>query len=75
MSSCGNNRLDSIVCMNGYVCMSVKENYNEWYEIWSNEVIDYISILKQMIDMKEGRGSCDLFNIDDVLHINDICTN
>ncbi len=33
-------------------------------------------VMKRWIDIREGRGSCDVFNINDVLHIiNDICTN
>ncbi len=28
-----------------------------------------VYVLKEMIDIKEGRGSCDVFNIDDALHI------
>ncbi len=35
----------------------------------------YISILKEMIDIREGMESCDVLNINDMLHIiNDICT-
>ncbi len=35
--------------------------------------MDCISVLKQMIGVREGRRSCHVFNIDDVLHIiNDI---
>ncbi len=38
--------------------------------------MDCISVLKEMIDVREGRGSCHVFNIDDVLYtINDICAN
>ncbi len=75
MSVCGRNWHD-IVCRNGYVGMSVKEIYNEWYETLCNEEMDCISVLKEMIDVREGRGSCHIFNIDNVLLIiNDICTN
>ncbi len=70
-SICGRNWHD-IVCKNGYVGMSVKEILNETW----NEEMDCISVFKEMIDVREGRGSCHIFNIDDALHIiNDICTN
>ncbi len=63
------------VCKKGYVSMSVKDIYNEWYEA-CNEGMDCISVLKEMIDVREGRGSCHVFNIDHVLHIiTDIGTN
>ncbi len=75
MSVCGRNRHD-IVGKNGYVGMNVKEIYNEWYKTLSNEEMDCISVLKEMIDIREGKGSCNIFNVDDMLHIiNDICTN
>ncbi len=65
-----------IVCKNGYVGMSVKDIYNESYETLCNDDMDCISVLKEMIDVREGRGSCHVFNIDSVLHIiNDIYTN
>ncbi len=75
MSVCGRNWCD-IVCKNDYAGMSVKEIYNEWYETLCNKEMDCISVLKEMTDVREGRRSCDVFNIDNVLHsINDICTN
>ncbi len=43
--------------------------YNEWYETLCNEEMDCISVLKEMIDLREGRESCHVFNIDNVLHI------
>ena len=56
--------------------MGVKEIYNEWYETLCNEEMDCISVLNDMINVREGRGSCDVFNIDAALHIvNDICIN
>ncbi len=56
--------------------MSVKEIYNEWYETLCNEEMDCISLIKEMIDVRECRTSCHVFNIDNVLHIiSDICTN
>ncbi len=38
--------------------MIVKEIYNEWYKTLCNEQMDCISVLKEMIDVREGRGSC-----------------
>ncbi len=59
MSVCGRNCCD-IVCKNGNVSMSVKEIYNEWYET-CNEEMDCIAVLKEMIDVRKGRGSCHVF--------------
>ncbi len=75
MSVCGRN-WNAIVCKNSYGGMSVKEMYNEWYETLCNEEIYCVSVLNEIIDIRKGQGSCDVFNIDDVLHIiNHICTN
>ncbi len=52
-----------------YAPINMKEIYNKWYETLCNEEMDCISVLKEMFDIREGRGSCDVFNIDDVLHI------
>ncbi len=67
MFVCGRNWCD--VCKNSYVGISVKEIYNEWYDTLCNEEMDCISVLKEMTDVREGRGSSHVFNIDDVLHI------
>ncbi len=32
-------------------------------------MLNCISVLKEVIYIRDGRGSCDVFNIDDVLHI------
>ncbi len=48
--------------------ISVNAIYNEWYETLCNEEMHFISVLNEMIDIREGRGSCDVCNID-VLHI------
>ncbi len=50
--------------------MSVKEIYNKWYESETlyNEEMDCMFVLKEMIDVRERRGSCDVCNIDDDLH-------
>ncbi len=54
MSVCGRNWC-YIVCKNGYIGMSIKEIFNEWYETLWNEEMDCISVLKEMIDIREGR--------------------
>jgi hypothetical protein len=75
MSVCGRNWRD-IVCVNSVIGMSVNDIYNDWYETLCNEEIDSVSVLKEMIDIREGRGTCDVFNIDDALYIiNDLCIN
>ncbi len=63
MSVC-DRKWHDIVSTYGYIDMSVKEIYNEWYE-----EMDCISVLKEIIDIREGKGSWDIFNIDNVLHI------
>ncbi len=74
MSVCGRYWCD-IVYKNGYVGISVKTICNEWYETLCNEEMDCIYILEKMIDIREGRGYCCVFNMDDLLHIiNDIFT-
>ncbi len=54
MSVYGRNWCD-IICKNGYVGMRVKEIYNEWYETLYNKEMDCISVLEEMIDVREGR--------------------
>ncbi len=58
MSLCARNWHD-IACKHGYVGMSVKEIYNEWYETLCNEEMDCISVLKEMI----GEGDHVMFLI------------
>ncbi len=37
---------------------------------------DSVCILREMIEVREGRAKCDIFNIDDVeFIINDLCVN
>ncbi len=47
---------------------------SEWYDTVSDNEIDSVSILKEMIEVREGMAKCDIFNIDDVeFIINDLC--
>ncbi len=46
MSVCGRQWHD-IVYKNGYVAMSVKEIYNNWYETLCNEEMDCIYVLRR----------------------------
>ncbi len=58
------------------ISMNVKEVYGEWYDTVSDNEIDSVCILREMIEVREGRVKCDIFNIDDVeLIINDLCVN
>ncbi len=50
--------------------------YGEWYDTVSDNGIDRVCILREMIYVREGRAKCDIFNIDDVeFIINDLCVN
>ena len=56
--------------------MNVKDVYSEWYETICDEEIDSVSVLKEMIDVRDGRGKCDIFHMVEVQYIiNDICVN
>ncbi len=58
------------------ISMNVKEVYGEWYDTVSDNDIDSVCILREMIEVREGRVKCDIFNIDDVeFIINDLCVN
>ncbi len=46
--------------------MNVKQVDSEWYDTVSDNEIDSICILRDMIEVREGRAKCDIFNIDDV---------
>ncbi len=74
MSVCGRN-WNEVVCVNGVVTESVIEIYNEWYGPMDVKEIDTVSVLN-MIDVRDGWGSCSILNTEDVnIIINDICTN
>ncbi len=56
--------------------MNVKQVYSEWYDIVSDNEIDSVCILREIIEVREGRAKYDIFNIDDVeFIINDLCVN
>ncbi len=58
------------------ISMNVKQVYNEWYDTVSDNEIDSVYILREMIEVMEGRAKCDIFNIDNVeFIINDLCVN
>ncbi len=56
--------------------MIVKQVYGEWYVTVSDEEIDNVRILREMIEVSEGRAICDIFIISDLDYfINDLCVN
>ncbi len=56
--------------------MNVKQVYGEWYDTVSDNEIDNVCILREMIEVMDVRAKCDIFNIDDVeFIINDLCVN
>ncbi len=59
------------------VDMNVKNLYKEeWYDSVSVNEIDSPSVVKEMIDVRDGWVKCVIFNIDDVeFIINDLCIN
>ncbi len=48
------------------IIMNVKQVYCEWYDTVSDNEIDSVCILREMIEVREGRAKCDIFNIDDL---------
>ncbi len=63
MSVSGRNWRD---CINvaqdiSIISMNVKQVYGEWYDTVSDNQID-----SEMIEIREGRAKCDIFNIDDI---------
>ncbi len=58
------------------ISMNVKQVYSEWYDTVSDNEIDSVCILSEMIEVREAMAKCDIFNIDDVeFIINDLCVN
>ncbi len=59
------------------VDMNVKNVYKEeWYDSVSVNEIDSASVLKEMIDVRDGSVKCEIFTTDDVeFIINDLCIN
>ncbi len=59
------------------VDMNVKNVYKEeWHDQVSENEIDIASVVKEMIEVRDGSVKCEIFNIDDVeFIINDLCIN
>ncbi len=75
MSVCGRNWSEN-VCVNEVVTQSVKEIYNEWYGSVDATEMDTVSVLNDMIGVRDEWGSCSILNTEDInFIINDICTN
>ncbi len=69
MSVSGWNSRDCVTIQNevNMVDMNVKNVYmEEWYDSVSVNEIDSASVVKEMIDERDGWVKCELFNIDDV---------
>ncbi len=68
MSVSGRNWRD---CINfaqdiSMIGVNVKQMYSEWYDTVSDNEIDSVCILREMIEVSEVRAKCGIFNIDDV---------
>ncbi len=58
------------------ISMNVKQVYSEWYDTVSDNEIDSVCILREIIEVWERKAKSDIFNIDDVeFIINDLCVN
>ncbi len=79
MSVNGRNWRDCVTIQNevSMIDMNVKNVYKEeWYDSVSVNEIDSASVVKQMIDVRDGSVKCEIFNIDDAeFIINDLCIN
>ncbi len=78
MSVSGRNWRD---CLNlsqdiSMISMKGKQVYGERYDTVSDNEIDSVCFLREIIEVREGSAKCDIFNIDDVeFIINDLCVN
>ncbi len=64
------------MCVRGVVTENVKEIFTEWYESVNIKEMDTVSVLNDMIDVRDGLCSCAILNTEVVnCIINDICTN
>ncbi len=79
MSVSARNQLDCVTIQNevSMIDINVKNVYkDEWYDSVSVNEIDSESVVKEMIDVRDGSVKCEIFNIDDVeFIINDLCIN
>ncbi len=53
-------------CMNlaqdiSMISMNVKQVYGEWYDTVSDNEIDSVCILREIIEVREGMAKCDIF--------------
>ncbi len=75
MSVCGRNWSES-VCVNGVVTESLKEIYNDCYGSVDVTEMDTLPVLNDVIDLRDGWGSCSILNTEYATFIiKDICTN
>ncbi len=65
------------VTIGSMVDMTVTNAYKEeWYDSVSVNEIDSASVVKDIIDVRDGLVKCEIFYIDDVeFIINDMCIN
>ncbi len=53
--------------------MKVKKVYSEWYDTVFYDEIYNVCILREMIEVRHGYATCDIFNIGDIVfNINDL---
>ncbi len=62
MSVSGRNWRD---CINfahdiNMISMNVKQVYSQWYDTINDNEIDSVCILREMIEVREGRAKCDI---------------
>ncbi len=76
-SDSGRNWCECVTIQNevSMVDTNVKNVYkDEWYDPVSVNEIDSASVVKEIIDVRDGSVKCEIFNIDDVEYIiNDLC--
>ncbi len=79
MSVSGRNWRDCVPIQNevSMVDMNVKNLCKEeWYDSVSVNEIDSASVVKEIVDVRDGSVKYEIFNIDDVeFIINDLCIN
>ncbi len=79
MSVSDQNWHDCVTIQNevSMVDINVKNIYKaEWYDSVSVNEIDSATVVKEMIDVRNGSVKCEIFNIDDFeFIINDMCIN
>ncbi len=43
------------------ISLNVKQVYGEWYDTVGHNEINSVSILREMIEVREGMAKCDFF--------------